>query len=294
MVWGFVRSFYDKYAPEVVKHFVHSIDERILLVKTKIQARVDKIKQIFVSAVAVKIAVEKIESEVEGDDEDQPGAISKILARVSGIVNNLKEYFLEKLGKIQTYIKSITFLKIFTVVIAFLLLNLRRWKEWFLSLAPTTLALVCGMTIVVVTAVATIATSGTKIYRGYSDREPASLAPMKRGRPSYYKGEKKQLIIQNLRLPIYIQSLKDIRMLTMDVTLHSTNRNIIRFLKDREHIIRDLLISKIEPIMPAFSLLPEGKGILKDQIRKEISRYLQKNKVEGKIKSIYVEYLMGV
>ena len=114
-------------------------------------------------------------------------------------------------------------------------------------------------------------------------------------RPKYFLGEKRQFSLQNIDLPIYVESVNAIRMLTFDFTIESSNRYIASYFSSRENedLIKDQLNNSIEPIVPSFPLKEEGKRIIKLKIKEEINELVQKLKIKGYIVKVYINNVLA-
>jgi len=114
-------------------------------------------------------------------------------------------------------------------------------------------------------------------------------------RPKYFLGEKKQFSLQNIDLPIYVENVNAIRMLTFDFTVESSNRYIAAYFSSRvnENLIKDQLNNSVEPIVPSFPLEEEGKRIIKLKIKEEINELVQKLKIKGHISKVYINNVLA-
>ena len=114
-------------------------------------------------------------------------------------------------------------------------------------------------------------------------------------RPKYFLGAKKQFSLQNIDLPIYVENVNAIRMLTFDFTVESSNRYIAAYFSSRvnENLIKDQLNNSVEPIVPSFPLKEEGKRIIKLKIKEEINELVQKLKMKGHISKVYINNVLA-
>ncbi len=114
-------------------------------------------------------------------------------------------------------------------------------------------------------------------------------------RPDYFLGDKKQFSLQNIDLPIYVENINAIRMLTFDFTVEGSNRYIAAYFSSRvnENLIKDQLNNSIEPIVPSFPLKEEGKRIIKLKIKEEINELVQKLKIKGHISEVYINNVLA-
>ena len=114
-------------------------------------------------------------------------------------------------------------------------------------------------------------------------------------RPDYFLGEKKQFSLQNIDLPIYVESINAIRMLTFDFTVEGSNRYIAAYFSSRvnENLIKDQLNNSVQPIVPTFPLKEEGKRIIKLKIKEEINVLVQRLKIKGHISKVYINNVLA-
>ena len=114
-------------------------------------------------------------------------------------------------------------------------------------------------------------------------------------RPDYFLGERKQFSLQNIDLPIYVEDVNAIRMLTFDFTVEGTNRYIAAFfsLRVNENLIKNQLNGSVEPIVPSFPLEEEGKRIIKLKLKEEINNLVKKLKIQGSISKVYIDNVLA-
>lgn len=305
IIFEFIYRYIEKFIPDSFKgvfgkvsNYKSSLGQKVSSKLTVVDSIKNQMKK--VEAIAAKDIEEaqKAKDELETAegvvDKKGLGFVSKIKLIFAAIIREQVNFLKSKADVVQNYMKALTLAKIFGVIAILIIGHLSRIKVWFAALTPNAIVFGSGIAIITATAVTTIISSGTNIYISSSYREPASIPELKSGRPVYYKGEKKLLSIRNLRMSIYQPKFKDMKILTIDVTLKASNRQIINYLNSREHILRDRLIEKVEPILPSFTLLPEGKEILKNKIQEVLDSYIKESKIDGAIEDVYVEYLMGV
>jgi len=114
-------------------------------------------------------------------------------------------------------------------------------------------------------------------------------------RPDYFLGEKKQFSLQNIDLPIYVENVNSIRMMTFDFTVEGSNRYIAAFFSSRvnENLIKNQLNGSVEPIVPSFPLEEEGKRIIKLKLKQEINNLVKKLKIQGSISKVYINNILA-
>ncbi len=140
-----------------------------------------------------------------------------------------------------------------------------------------------------------IISSGNRLMNGQSDgyRAPASTEEVSYERPAYYKKETKHFTLTNLRLPVYIPQVNEIRSVDVDFMATMSTRESKIFLEKFEFQLRDHLILEIEPSVASFPLTEEGKEIIRQKLKSEIELFVKDHKVSGYVREIKVVYLLA-
>lgn len=140
-----------------------------------------------------------------------------------------------------------------------------------------------------------IISSGSRLMHGdESGRAPASTEEeVSYDRPSYYKKDTKHVTITNLRLPVYVPEVNELRSVDIDFTATMTTRESRLFLEKMEFQVRDHLILEIEPSVASFPLTEEGKEIIRQKLRSELDTFLKTHKINGYVEDIKVVYLLA-
>lgn len=112
------------------------------------------------------------------------------------------------------------------------------------------------------------------------------------GRPVYYNQTQRLKSITDINLQIFLEDTRRNHQIWLDFTMLSSNRNVILYLNEHDAELKDHLNSNVEPVIPQLPIEDEGRLIIKEKIKSEINEFLKKNKIEGKILEIYVDYLM--
>lgn len=163
------------------------------------------------------------------------------------------------------------------------------------SLQPSTLA--SGIVLVTVGTITGIGiiNSGNKIAEesGLVERVPAAIERVSEPRPKYYKRNERELLVSNVVIPSYIEGTTSLKKLQVDFTVVSSNRYIREYFYDNTHLVEDVFNSKIEPMLPGFSLGDEGKLILKEKIKDELNALLKRMKIKGEIDQVYISSLLA-
>lgn len=138
--------------------------------------------------------------------------------------------------------------------------------------------------------------SGQRLAVGQSTsmRTPASVEEeVLYERPDYYKKQTRHFTITNLRLPVYVAQVNEIRSVDVDFTATLTNRYSRLFLEKNEFQLRDHLILQLEPSIAAFPLEEEGKIIIRKKLLTEINDFLRLNEVEGEVSELKITYVLA-
>lgn len=167
--------------------------------------------------------------------------------------------------------------------------------QWLQGLSTNQAALLLTFSGASFLAVIGIGFSGKKLLapNDSSFRSPASTEEILYDRPLYYKKEKKHLEITNLRLPVYIPKVNQIRSVDIDFTATLSNRYSRKYLEKHEFHLRDHLILQLEPSIAAFSLEEEGKEIIRQKLLFEINNYLKANHIEGEVLDLKITYILA-
>ncbi len=140
-----------------------------------------------------------------------------------------------------------------------------------------------------------IISSGNRLMNGHSDsyRSPASTEEVSYERPIYYKKETKHFTLTNMRLPVYIPKVNEIRSVDIDFMTTMSTRESKIFLEKFEFQLRDHLILEIEPSVASFPLTEEGKEIIRQKLKSEIDQFIKDHKIHGHVQEIKVVYLLA-
>ncbi|MBC75591.1 MAG: hypothetical protein CME64_06205 [Halobacteriovoraceae bacterium] len=135
--------------------------------------------------------------------------------------------------------------------------------------------------------------SSEKIYKKeYATRAPASQEEYLY-RPDYLKYEKRTLKVFNVKVPIFVESLKAVSSVTVDFTVRTDTRFAKTYLQEYEYKLIDHFFMTTQPVISSFPLQHEGKSILKQKIKDELNIFLDKNNVEGDVKEVEIIFIVG-
>lgn len=136
--------------------------------------------------------------------------------------------------------------------------------------------------------------SGQRLAGGQALRAPASVEEeVLYERPGYYKKQTRHFSVTNLRLPVYVAQVNEIRSVDVDFTATLSNRYSRMFLEKNEFQLRDHLILQLEPSIAAFPLEEEGKIIIRKKLLSEINDFLQLNEVQGEVTELKITYVLA-
>ena len=138
--------------------------------------------------------------------------------------------------------------------------------------------------------------SGKRLVNSHmeSSREPASIEEdVAYERPEYYKKQARHFEINNLRLPVYIGDVNDLKSIDIDFIATVSNREARMYLEKHEFQFRDHLISEVEPMLATFPLEDEGKEILRKKLEKEINAYIKLKGLEGWVTDLKLTYILA-
>lgn len=186
--------------------------------------------------------------------------------------------------------KSISKLKTFLLA-PFLILG-----QWLQGLSAAQSMLLLTFSAASFLAGINIIFSGQRLvsHNSAQTRTPASIEEeLKYDRPGYYKRQERHLEVTNMRLPVYIGKLNEVKSVDIDFTITLSNRNSRRFLSKHEFELRDHVILNMEPLIATFPLEDEGKEVLREKIWKEIDIFMEENKIEGSVEDLKLTYILA-
>ncbi len=167
-------------------------------------------------------------------------------------------------------------------------------KGWLEGLSATQAILLLLFTGGSILAVIGIGFSGRKLAHNHFgvSRNPAS-EEISYDRPDYYKKQTKHVQISNLRLPVYLAELNEVRAVDIDFIATMSNRQSKMFLEQHDFQFRDHLIIQMEPSIASFPLEEEGKEIIRKKLFQEINEFLILHNVVGEVKEIKITDVMA-
>ena len=168
--------------------------------------------------------------------------------------------------------------------------------QWLQGLSTSQSMLLMAFTSASVLAAIGIGFSGNRLANHHmeSNRAPASVEEeIPYDRPGYYKKQTRHFEISNLRLPVYVAQVNEIRSVDIDFTATTSNRNARMFLEKKEFQLRDHFVIEIEPSVASFPLEEEGKEIIRRKILMEINEFLKRHNVEGEVTELKITYVLA-
>ena len=166
--------------------------------------------------------------------------------------------------------------------------------QWLQGLTLTQSMLLTSATAASLVAVVGVIYSGQRLIKDNSavERTPASIE-VAYERPEYYKEQNRQLVFTNIRLPVYIPQVNELRSVDIDFSLTLSNRESRANLSKKEFELRDHLILEMEPVIASFPLEEEGKAVIKEKIFREVNIFMQDHKIEGEVSEVEITYILA-
>ena len=112
-------------------------------------------------------------------------------------------------------------------------------------------------------------------------------------RPEYRLYPQQTLTIQNIKVPIFVESVGEIDSITIDFSVRTSTRFARYYLLEYDYKLKDYFFTTVEPVISNFPIETEGKEVLKEKIRIEINNFLHENYVEGEVEEVNILYIVG-
>lgn len=204
-----------------------------------------------------------------------------------------KEILNEKIKDIKFFLKTTTFQEYIEFLKQFFHFILQKMKDVTDRFSAKMIKVSILTTVIVILAVNAIINQGQNIWSLENPyREPAKVEDFA-DKASYYNRPAKTMIIRNVRIPIFVENVREIRSVTMEFSVRTSTRFAKIYLEEKEHLVRDHLFMNMEPIISTFPIEEEGKRILTEKIQDELNFLLQQEKVEGVVEMVRVLYIIG-
>lgn len=253
----------------------------------------NKIKN-FLSGTNKKISDRKnnAKAKIQSRIQNQKQKIDVIKEKAKSV--DVQAHVKEKTEKTITWAKALTFAKISAAMSAVILFLWHKLKFLLNQVNPNFV-----LSSLVVGSIGTVAgiqafKSSRTIVEEVAKEPTRVVASVPAGRASYYKGVRKQINIADLKVPMYLKKdHKDMKSLRMEFVFETTTRYSKMFIEKHEYEVRDRIFSEVEPMGAKFLLKPEGKDIIKRKIKKVLNEYLKENNLQGEVKNVSVDNIIG-
>lgn len=166
--------------------------------------------------------------------------------------------------------------------------------RWAASLSPSQFLLLTTFSLASFLSVVGIAINSSRILnKNDATRAPASVSEDEYNRPAYHKRDKREFTVTNVKLPVYVEGVAELKALLIDFTATATNRSLRNWMDKHEFQLRDHLLLTLEPVLPAFPLTDEGRVMLSDKLRDEINIFIQQSSPEeGRITDVRLIHIL--
>jgi len=183
----------------------------------------------------------------------------------------------------------------FNKIIPIIFVPLNALLKWMDNLSPAQAVLLIVFTVASFFSSFLVFESSKKIalFEEAGKRSPASIEDEKVQRPYYYKRQTRDFTIMAINIPVYFADLNEYRSVIVDFSIILTNRSSKNYLAKQEQILRDHIIMNVEPTIAAFNLQTEGKEIIRQKIKVEVSEFLKENNVEGDVEEVKITYILA-
>ncbi len=166
--------------------------------------------------------------------------------------------------------------------------------DWMKGLTPTQTMMLLGFSGASFLSIIGVIFSGQRILKHQDvGRFPASSVEAPYERPKYYKMETKHLQITNLKLPVYVGGVNDVRSVDIDFVATMSNRQIRKDIDKLEFQLRDYIIHETEPMVATFPLEDEGKEIIRAKLTETINGFIAERKLEGNVEQVEIIYILA-
>lgn len=257
-----------KITPPKVKHIFKKIKDFITFLILNFK-RLPDLSKAFAINLITKIKSELLSFDYKGKfNETYNIALQEYKKRVPQGGNKIKEIFM----------------------MPFLMMS-----EWLRGLTVAQSLLLLTLTSGSILSVINIVSTGERmIEKHFASRAPASEeSEIKYARPDYYKQETRHYTLTNLRLPVYVANINELRSVDIDFTATISNRQARMFLEKWEFQLRDHLILHVEPSVASFPLEEEGKAIIRRKLLLEMNAFMQDHKVNGEVEDLKLTYILA-
>lgn len=223
-----------------------------------------------------------------------PSLLMHVKSKVFGfnLKAKLQETYKISITKYESKQKSLKLSPIKKIVLTPFLIM----QQWVSGLNTSQTILLLGFSSASVLAGIGVVFSGNRLMNSHfkTMRAPASIEEeVNYERPQYYKKQNRHLEIVNLRLPVYIPKVNELKSVDIDFSATLTNRQSRMKLEKFEFQLRDYLILNVEPMVSSFPLEEEGKAILREKIIAEINNFMTEKNIEGEVVDVKIIYILA-
>ncbi len=162
-----------------------------------------------------------------------------------------------------------------------------KLREKISALSPQTI--VYGIILLALIFLASLVIVGNtkKIYQSSQEEAEKEIAKPENLRRDYYLQDDRQLLVQELTIPIYVGAGNAPKTLILDITIKMSNRYLKAYFYENDYLLKDRLNRSIEPIIPSLPLEEEGKQIIRDKIIEELNKLILERKIKGHVDDVY-------
>lgn len=282
---------------------MNKIFEKLQFILDKINALLAMLGNIAMNGISkitpdnIKKVKDKIHSVATKEkDKDAPPFFQTLLQKIKDNTPAAKEKLLKTLSSIATFLKKLTFSNAFKIITpavkSVILPPLYKLRDKYNALSPKTIIISTTIGLFIGLAALNFYMATKRIIDETAEKEIIPIEKVE-PRPKYYKAQLKQIRITDIKMPIYVESAKDIKSLVMDFTLESSNRYIKKFFEKNSHYLQDKLNTTVEPIVPSLPLEEEGKNIIKEKLIDESNDLIKSYEIKGEIKEVYFHSIIA-
>lgn len=208
-----------------------------------------------------------------------------------------KDLLIEKINKVKEefqILKNADHKSFVIKCLNYIILPFKKTLEFLKGLDPNKVGIGVLLSMIMLLSVVTVFDQATDIYQKENPRKPASVEEVEFNRPEYYKKDDRTYTLIEVKMPLYIESIHDIRTITLDITITTSTRFAKKYLEFNGEKVRDHLVMNVEPILSSFPLNdPEGKRVINAKVRDELNLFLIGENVEGEVDEVRLTYILG-
>jgi flagellar basal body-associated protein FliL len=165
--------------------------------------------------------------------------------------------------------------------------------QWASTLKPAHFVILFVFTTASVLSLMGIMIQSKRMLQDESAARAPASAELAYSRPAYHKIDQREISFNNVKIPVYITGINELRALIIDFSLVTSNRATKRWLEKNEFQMRDHLIQTLEPVLPSFPMTEEGRSMITDKLKDELNVFLINHNVEGEINEARLVYILA-